>query len=236
MTTIGRDCELWPNVVVRERVTMGDRVVIHPNTTIGADGFGYLQRDGRHLKIPQIGTVTIEDDVEIGANCAVDRARTGVTRIGSGTKIDNLVQIAHNVEIGRGCIFVAQCAIGGSTRIGDHVMLGGQTGVSDHLRVGDRARIAAKSAVFKDVKEDESFRGAPATDSARFLRQQAGLRRLPKLVDELKALRDRTDELEALLTRVMNSRTRHDRVADSGPEGLDQPLGRRLRAMPRAQT
>jgi UDP-3-O-[3-hydroxymyristoyl] glucosamine N-acyltransferase len=199
MTRIGRNCELWPNVVVRERVTIGDRVVIHPNTTIGADGFGYLQRNGEHLKIPQIGTVVIEDDVEIGANCAVDRARTGITRIGSGTKLDNLVQIAHNVDIGKSCIIVAQCAIGGSTTLGDHVMLGGQAGVSDHLRVGAGARIAGKSAVFKNLAEGEVVRGIPATDNQRFLRNEAGVRRLPKWVNELKRLQNRVAELETLL-------------------------------------
>ncbi|MBN2445377.1 MAG: UDP-3-O-(3-hydroxymyristoyl)glucosamine N-acyltransferase, partial [Phycisphaerae bacterium] len=200
MTRIGSDCELWPNVVVRERVTIGDRVTIHPNTTIGSDGFGYLQRNGKHLKIPQIGTVMIEDDVEIGANCAIDRARTGVTRIGQSTKIDNLVQIAHNVDIGSGCIIVAQCGIAGSTTLGDYAMLGGQVGLSDHLRIGSGARVAAKSAVFKDIAPDETARGIPATSSADFLRHEAGVRRLPKWVDELKALRDRVQELERLLT------------------------------------
>ena len=128
--TIGRDCVLWANVVVRERVTIGDRVIIHPNSTIGADGFGYLQRDGEHRKIPQIGTVIIEDDVEIGANSAVDRARSGVTRVGRGTKIDNLVQIAHNVDIGENCIVTGRCGIAGSSTLGHHVFLGGQASIT----------------------------------------------------------------------------------------------------------
>ena len=219
MTRIGRDCEVWPNVVVRERVTIGDRVVIHPNTTIGSDGFGYLQRNGDHLKIPQIGTVVIEDDVEIGANCAIDRARTGVTRIGSRTKIDNLVQIAHNVEIGRGCIIVAQCGIAGSSVLGEQVMLGGQVGVSDHVRIGDRARVAGKSAVFGDIAAGKTVRGIPATSNQAFLRDVARVRRLPMWLNELKRLQDRVQELEAL-------------VADSTPAGADQArcLDRPVRA------
>lgn len=201
-THIGRDCELWPNVVVRERVTIGDRVIVHPNTTIGSDGFGYLQRHGTHVKIPQIGSVVIEDDVEIGANCAIDRARTGVTRIGHGTKIDNLVQIAHNVDIGPGCIIIAQCGVAGSTTLADHVMLGGQVGLSDHIHIGSGVRIAAKSAVFKDIAAGETLRGIPATDHARFLREQAGVRRLSKWTDEVKALQTRVSELETLLARL----------------------------------
>ena len=141
------------------------RVIIHPNATIGADGFGYLQRDGRHRKIPQIGTVIIEDDVEIGAGSCIDRARSGVTRIGRGTKIDNLVQVAHNVVIGEDCIIVAQCGISGSTVLGRHVVLGGQAGVTDHLRVGERVQVAAKSAVMNDVPADAVYRGIPARRS-----------------------------------------------------------------------
>ena len=218
MTRIGRDCELWPNVVVRERVTIGDRVIIHPNTTIGADGFGYLQRNGGHLKIPQIGTVLIEDDVEIGANCAIDRARTGVTHIGSGTKIDNLVQIAHNVEIGKGCIIIAQCAVGGSSNLGDRVMLGGQVGLSDHIRIGSDARVAAKSAVFKNIAAGETVRGIPATNNAQFLRQEAGARRLPKWVEELKKLQKRVAELESRLAQPTHTTPAFDQSHDHGPE------------------
>ena len=238
MTRIGRDCELWPNVVVRERITIGDRVTVHPNTTIGADGFGYLQRNGEHLKVPQIGTVVLEDDVEIGANCAIDRARTGVTRVGRGTKIDNLVQIAHNVDIGPGCIIVAQCGIAGSTTLGDHVMLGGQVGLSDHVRIGAGARIAAKSAVFKDVGASETVRGIPATNNARFLQHEAGVRRLPKWVAELKALRDRVHELERLLTSEADSMpTSHALAAAQSNCGLEScGHGDCCSALPRDRT
>ena len=194
---IGCDCVLWPNVVVRERVSIGERVVIHPNATIGADGFGYLQREGRHRKIPQIGTVVIEDDVEIGAASCIDRARTGVTHIGRGTKIDNLVQVAHNVVIGEGCIIVAQCGISGSTVLGRHVVLGGQVGVTDHLRVGERVQVAAKSAIMNNVPADAVYRGIPAREHWQFGRQEVALRRLPKLIEELRELVRRVERLES---------------------------------------
>jgi UDP-3-O-[3-hydroxymyristoyl] glucosamine N-acyltransferase len=222
-TRIGRDCELWPNVVVRERVTIGDRVIIHSNTTIGSDGFGYLQRNGEHVKIPQVGTVEVGDDVEIGANCAVDRARTGVTRIGSGTKIDNLVQIAHNVDIGRGCIIVAQCGIAGSTELGDNVMMGGQVGLIDHLRIGSGVQIAAKSAVFKNIAAGESVRGIPAIEHGHYLRHEAGVRRLPKWVDALKNLQRRVAELETRLAQPPRDTTELDRSCDRRSNCHEQP-------------
>ncbi len=196
-TAIGRDCVLWPNVVVRERSTIGDRVVIHPNTTIGADGFGYVQRDGRHRKIPQVGRVVIEDDVEIGANCAIDRARSGETRIRRGTKIDNLVQIGHNCDIGEDCIIVAQCGVSGSTTLENHVVLGGQVGVADHVRIGDGALIAAKSGIERDIAAGAVCRGNPAIDKSLFGRQQAAVRRLPKMIEQLRALAKRVEQLES---------------------------------------
>jgi len=196
-TAIGRDCVLWPNVVVRERTAIGDRVVIHPNTTIGADGFGYLQRDGRHHKIPQIGRVVIEDDVEIGANCAIDRARSGETRIRRGTKIDNLVQIGHNCDTGEDCIIVGQCGLAGSTTLEHHVVLGGQVGVADHIRIGAGTLVAAKSCVLRDIPAGAVFRGNPATDHNLFGRQQVAIRRLPRMVEQLRELRKRVEELES---------------------------------------
>ena len=196
-TTIGRDCVLWPGVVIRERTSIGDRVIIHPNTTIGADGFGYLQRDGRHRKIPQIGRVVIEDDVEIGANCAVDRARSGETRIRRGTKIDNLVQIGHNCDIGEDCIIVALCGISGSATLERHVVLGGQVGVADHVRVSENVRVAAKSAVSRDTAPNVSLRGNPVVDNNRFVRQEAAVRRLPKMIQQLRALEKRIERLES---------------------------------------
>lgn len=194
---IGRDAVLWPNVVVRERTTIGDRVVIHPNATIGADGFGYLQREGRHVKIPQIGRVVIEDDVEIGANTCIDRARSGETRIGRGTKIDNLVQIGHNVRVGPECIIVSQCGISGSTTLGDHVILAGQVGIIDHLTIGRGAVVAAKSGVARDIPDGQVWRGIPAVENSEFGRQAVGVRRLPKIMDQLKELAKRIEALES---------------------------------------
>jgi UDP-3-O-[3-hydroxymyristoyl] glucosamine N-acyltransferase len=194
---IGRDCVLWPNVVVRERAAIGDRVIIHPNTTIGGDGFGYLERDGRHRKIPQVGGVVIEDDVEIGANSAIDRARSGETRIRRGTKIDNLVQIGHNCDIGEDCIIVGQCGISGSTKFGRHVVLGGQVGVADHLEIGDGVRVAAKSGVVGDIPAGAVFRGNPARDNSLFARQQVAVRRLPKMIAQLRELAKRVAQLES---------------------------------------
>jgi UDP-3-O-[3-hydroxymyristoyl] glucosamine N-acyltransferase len=204
-TAVGRDCVLWPNVVVRERIVIGDRVVIHSNTTIGADGFGYLQRKGKHVKIPQIGSVVIEDDVEIGANCAIDRARSGVTRIGTGTKIDNLVQIAHNVQVGAHCIIIAQCALAGSSKLGMGVMIAGHSGVAEHKTVGDGARIAAKTTVMKNVSPGEVVRGIPAVDNRQFLRQQAAVRKLPEWAVQLRELKKRVAELESRLPESPDS-------------------------------
>ena len=202
---IGRDCVLWPNVVVRERVTIGDRVIIHPNATIGADGYGYLLREGRHVKIPQIGTVVIEDDVEIGANTAIDRARSGETRIRRGTKIDNLVQIGHNCDIGEDCIIVGQCGISGSTTLGHRVVFGGQVGIVDHLRIGDGVQVAAKSLVTHDIPDGQVARGIPATDNHLFGRQQVIIRRLPKMVEQLRELTKRVQQLESAANNTKRS-------------------------------
>lgn len=196
-TRIGRDCVLWPGVVVRERVTLGDRVVIHPNCTIGADGFGYLDRGGRRLKIPQVGTVRIEDDVEIGANSAVDRARHGVTRIGRGTKVDNLVQIGHNCDIGEDCIIIAQAGVGGSTTIGSRAMIGGQVGIADHARIGDGAIVAGQSGVVNVVPAGARVQGMPAVANREFWRQVALVRRLPDWVERVRELLQRVERIES---------------------------------------
>ncbi|MGQ9650836.1 MAG: UDP-3-O-(3-hydroxymyristoyl)glucosamine N-acyltransferase [Phycisphaerae bacterium] len=194
---IGGDCEFWPGVVIRERCTIGDRVVIHPNSTIGADGFGYQYVGGRHAKIPQIGGVEIEDDVEIGANSTIDRAKFGVTRIGRGTKIDNLVQVAHNVHIGPNCMIVAQCGIAGSTRLGQGVVLGGKVGLRDHISLGDGVQVAACACVSKDVPAGKTVIGSPAVDHEQFIRERAKVRRLPEMADQLQALIKRVEQLEA---------------------------------------
>lgn len=194
---IGNDCELWPCVVVRERCRLGNRVVVHPNCTIGADGFGYQFVGGRHAKIPQIGSVEIEDDVEIGANSTIDRAKFGATRIGRGTKIDNLVQVAHNVRIGPNCMIVAQCGIAGSTRLGQGVVLGGKAGLRDHISLGDGVQIAGCACVSKDVPAGKTMIGSPAVDHEQFIRERAKVRRLPEMADQLRALIKRVEQLEA---------------------------------------
>ncbi len=155
-----------------------------------------MQRDGRHKKIPQIGTVEIGDDVEVGANSAIDRARTGVTRIGRGTKIDNLVQVGHNVDVGEDCILIGACAIGGSASLGRHVILGGMVAVSDHQRIGDRVQVAAKSGVFCHIPAGAVVRGVPAQEIRKSRRQEASVRRLPKLMERFRELVERVRKLE----------------------------------------
>ncbi len=188
---IGRDCVLWPGVVVRERVVMGDRVIIHPNCTLGADGFGYIFREGCHKKVSQIGTVEIGDDVEIGANSTIDRAKSGVTRVGAGTKIDNLCQIAHNVQIGKHCILTGQTGIAGSTSIGDYVAFGGHGGASDHVNIGNQVQVGAMSVVTRDVADGEIVRGVPSVPNSQFLKEQAALRKLPELLKRVRELEKR---------------------------------------------
>ncbi len=196
-TSVGEDCEFWPCVVIRERCTIGNRVIIHPNTTIGADGFGYQYAEGRHVKIPQIGTVVIEDDVEIGANCAIDRAKFGSTRLGTGTKIDNLVQVAHNVQVGPGCVIVAQAGIAGSTRLGKGVVLGGKVGVRDHVTLNDGVQAAACCCISKDVPAGTTVIGIPAAPHEVWAREQAKIRRLPSLFEQVEALTKRVEQLES---------------------------------------
>lgn len=195
--SLGIQCELWPGVVVRERCSLGNRVIVHPNTSIGSDGFGYQHMDGRHVKIPQIGTVIVEDDVEIGANCAIDRAKFGSTRIGRGTKIDNLVQVAHNVQIGPGCVIVAQAGIAGSTRLGRGVVLGGKVGVRDHVTLNDGVQAAACACISKDVPAGTTVIGIPAAPHEVWAREQAKIRRLPNLFEQIEALTKRIEQLES---------------------------------------
>ena len=190
---IGDDCVIWPSVVIRENVKIGYRVIIHPNVTIGADGFGYHFADGKHVKIKHIGTVIIEDDVEIGASTCIDRAKAGATHIGAGTKIDNLVQIGHNVKIGKNSIIVSQVGIAGSTEIGSYVIIGGQVGIADHITIGDRVRAAAQAGITRNIPAGTDVRGYPAIDNRTWTRQHIKLRKLPDKVDELTK---RIDELE----------------------------------------
>lgn len=194
--TIGNHCELYPNVVIRERITLGNRVVIHAGSVIGSDGFGYRWDGQRHAKIPQIGTVVIEDDVEIGSCVCIDRAKFGATRIGVGTKIDNLVQIAHNVQIGPHCIIVGQTGVAGSVHLGTGVVLGGQTAVRDHITVGDGAVAAARSAIANDIPPRQLVSGMPAFPHRQSLREQAALRRLPELIVQVRQLHEEVERLK----------------------------------------
>src|SRR5712691_1478550 len=161
-TTIGDDTIIYPLVSIYYRSTIGKRCIIHSSAVIGSDGYGFATEGGRHHKIPQIGVVRIEDDVEIGAGTMIDRAALGETVIGEGTKIDNLVQIGHNVKVGKHCLLVSQAGIAGSTELGDHVSVAGQSGFSGHLKIGNRVQVAAKSAVLEDVPDDTKVMGSPA--------------------------------------------------------------------------
>jgi UDP-3-O-[3-hydroxymyristoyl] glucosamine N-acyltransferase len=194
---IGEDSILHPQVTVREGCVVGRRVVIHSGAVIGSDGFGYVQHEGRHHKIPQRGTVVIEDDVELGANVTVDRATFGRTVIGRGAKVDNLVQIGHNVTIGPDSILVAQVGIAGSTRLGSHVLVGGQAGLSDHIEIGDRAMIAARAGVSRSVPEAGVVSGSPALPHDTALRAYALIPKLPELRQQLRELAARVSALES---------------------------------------
>ncbi|MBN2162375.1 MAG: UDP-3-O-(3-hydroxymyristoyl)glucosamine N-acyltransferase [Pontiellaceae bacterium] len=197
-TVIGENCLLYPLVSTREFTEIGDRVIIHNGTVVGADGFGYaVQKDGSRTKIPQIGNVVIGDDVEIGANVAIDRARFGKTRIGKGTKIDNLVQIAHNVVIGEHSVMCGQSGISGSTTIGSRVILAGQAGLAGHLEVGDGAIVGAQSGVMKDVAPKDFVMGSPAMPHLQFKKTVANTILLPKLKEKIRALEQRVDQLQA---------------------------------------
>jgi len=195
-TKIGTQVLIYPNVSIRERVIIGNRVIIHSGTVIGSDGFGFATINGMHQKIPQIGTVEIGDDVEIGANVTIDRARFDKTVIGRGTKIDNLVQIAHNVIIGENSIIVAQVGISGSTTIGKNVILAGQAGVVGHISIGDNAVVMAQSGVSKSVPDETIVWGYPAKPEKTAKRVNACVQNLPRLYNTVAELRKKIEELE----------------------------------------
>lgn len=194
---LGENCKFYPNVSTRENVVIGDRVIIHNGTVIGSDGFGYTVDElGVRSKIPQIGIVVIGDDVEIGANVAIDRARFGKTVIGKGVKIDNLVQIAHNVVIEEHAVVVAQVGISGSSVVGKHSILAGQVGVAGHLKIGDGSVIGAQSGVTKDVEAKSFMLGSPASPMSKMSRIYAVMHKLPELKQRLLALEKRVKGLE----------------------------------------
>ncbi|MFH0964935.1 MAG: UDP-3-O-(3-hydroxymyristoyl)glucosamine N-acyltransferase [Planctomycetota bacterium] len=210
---IGRNCLIYPRVVIREHVRIGDNVIIHSGAIIGSDGFGFSTVEGVRVKIPQIGTVLIEDDVEIGANVTIDRARFDKTIIRKGTKIDNLCQIAHNVVIGEHTCVVAQTGIGGSVRIGKNVILAGQTGVDGHVTIGDGVQAGARSGILKDVREGAVVSGFPAQDHRRELRERAATKRVPELMNQVKELSEKVDRLE----RQAKNHRRRSRTGGSWP-------------------
>ena len=185
---LGADCTLHPRAMLLDRCTAGDRVVLQAGATVGADGFGYAFVDGRFAKIPQVGIVALGNDVEIGANACIDRAQTGATTIGDGTKIDNLVQIGHNCRIGANCGFAAMVGIAGSTTVGDYTTIGGQAGVNGHIAIGSRVTIAGGAHVWNDVPDGAFLSGRPARDHREELRGQVRLRNLEKLYERVSAL------------------------------------------------
>jgi UDP-3-O-[3-hydroxymyristoyl] glucosamine N-acyltransferase len=189
---IGGDCHIHPRVTIGFRCKLGDRVILHSGVVLGSDGFGFEPQDGRHLKIPQIGIVQLDDDVEIGANSSVDRARFGRTWIGEGTKIDNLVQVGHNVVIGKHCILCALTGISGSTRLGNNVTLAGQVGTVGHVEIGDGVIVGAQSGVSKTLPEKQMYMGSPAVPAREWKEQVAQIHSLHKL-------RARVARLEQLL-------------------------------------
>lgn len=188
---LGEDCRLFSNVTVADRSKIGNRVILHPSVVIGSDGFGYEFRDGRHQKIPQTGIVQIDDEVEIGANSTVDRARFGRTWIQEGAKIDNLVQVAHNVVVGKHTILCAQVGISGSTRVGSYVTMAGKVGVNGHIEIGDQAIITAMAGITKSVKPKEILVGLPARPMKEYKENYVYLQNIRKLYDRVKALEEK---------------------------------------------
>lgn len=193
---IGSDCVIYSNVTIRERIKVGNRVIIHAGSVIGSDGFGYVFHEGKHEKIPQVGSVIIEDDVEIGACTAIDRATTGNTIIGKGTKIDNLAQIAHNVKIGQNCIVVAQVGIAGSSSIGHGCILAGQVGVADHAEIESGTIITAQSGVMPGKVEKGIFSGSPIMPHREWLKANAIFQRLPELYKKIREIEKKIKKME----------------------------------------
>jgi UDP-3-O-[3-hydroxymyristoyl] glucosamine N-acyltransferase len=193
---VGDDVTIHSNVTIRERCRIGNRVIIHSGAVIGSDGFGYAPDGKEWYKIPQIGIVVIEDDVEIGANTTIDRAALEVTLIGRGTKIDNLVQIAHNCQIGENCMIVSQVGISGSARLGEHVTLGGQVGVAGHLEIGAFTMVGAKSGVPGNLPASGVFSGIPTIPHREWLRSMGTIPKLPEMRKTLSSLEKRIEELE----------------------------------------
>jgi len=194
---IGDETLLYPNISIREGCIIGSRVIIHSGTVVGSDGFGFVpQDDGSYSKIPQTGIVVIEDDVEIGSNCSIDRATMGETKICKGVKLDNLIQVAHNVVIGKNTVIAAQTGISGSTKIGKQCILAGQVGIVGHIEITDNVIIAAQSGVPKSLKKPGTYFGYPAKEHGRALRIEAVIRQLPELVKDIENLKKEIAQLK----------------------------------------
>ena len=198
---LGDDCTLYPNVVLYENTILGHRVTIHAGSVIGEDGLGYADVNGKWHKIPQIGMVEIGDDVEIGANCSIDRATLGRTVIASGTKFSNLIAIGHGTKIGEDCMFVAQVGVAGSVTVGRHVIMAGKVGVAGHLKIGDHAQLAAMSGVMRDVPPDTKVAGLPALPFKEAMRSMSLVERLPDMHKQLKQLEAKVAELQKALNQ-----------------------------------
>lgn len=199
---IGDDSFIASNVTVRQNCKIGNRVIIHSGTVIGSDGFGYVPDEkGNHIKRPHVGIVQIEDDVEIGSNVSVDRATFGTTLIGKGTKIDNLVQIAHNVEIGEKSLIVAQSGISGSVKIGNYVIIGGQVGIRDHVELGDGVMVASKSGITSSIEAGAVVSGFPARPNKEWLRATMAFPHIPQVIKDLRKLKKKIDLLEGQINK-----------------------------------
>jgi len=199
---LGDECRLYPQVVLREGCRLGKRVVVHSGVILGSDGFGYVPQEDGLYKVPQVGIVEIDDDVELGACVTVDRATTGVTRIGKGSKLDNQVQIAHNVEIGSHCALSSQTGIAGSCRVGDGVVFGGQVGVGDHISIGSGCQLGGQSGVTSDLSAGSRVFGTPAQDAKDSFRTTAAMRRLPEMQLTVRSLKRHLAELETRLAKA----------------------------------
>ncbi len=194
------DVILHPNVVIYPKTRVGNRVIIHAGTVIGSDGYGYVFDEGRHRKIPQVGQVIIHDDVEIGANVTIDRGALGPTVIGQGSKIDNLVHVAHNVSIGRHCLIMGQCGFAGSTQLGDYCVVASQSGIAGHLKLGAQATVGAKSGVMRDIPDKGVVLGIPAQPDKQTKRQWIALQQLPDLLKQIRELKIEVAKLSAKVT------------------------------------
>jgi len=203
-SSVGNSTVIYPNAVLREKTKIGNRVIIHPGAVLGADGFGFVPtKEGKYIKLPQLGGVVVEDDVEIGANTTIDRATIGNTVIKSGTKLDNLIMLAHNVVIGENTVIAAQTGIAGSTKLGKNCVIAGQVGVVGHIEIADKVSVGAQSGISKSVKkEGTALFGSPAIEYRDSLRNESAVRQLPQLLVEFRELKQKISDLEKQITET----------------------------------